>query len=140
MNMKTFFKGMFSETADVDYFPPESQNLVEDPAAPAATTTSATEENAGGLLSLEEQQTRESAATMSVDNAGVGLTDGYQAWTQSFEAFNQAIGHTLFYFALGILAYSFLLDTKWPIVDAVYFSVVIFTTGECDGSGDVSTS
>lgn len=137
--MKEFFKGMFSDPADVDYFPTESQPLVEDP---MGTSSSGDGEgvNETGLISLEEQRNREPATTTATTDGNVGsagdvdnspgLTDGYQAWAQSFDAFHQAIFHTLLYFTVGVIAYSYLLDTRWPIVDSVYFSVVIFTTGE----------
>lgn len=70
-----------------------------------------------------------------------GLTDEYRTWSDSTEAFHQAIFHTIVYFTVGIVGYSFLLPTRWSIVDSVYFSVVIFTTvGYGDLSPDSSAS
>jgi hypothetical protein len=129
---------MFSETADVDYFPPETQPLTEDPVKVTVTVTTATSNECGfddtGLISVDEQHNRASA-TIDNDDAAYeeflpGLTDGYQTWTQSYEAVHHGIFHTLLYFTVGVAAYSFLLNTQWPIVDSLYFSVVIFTTGE----------
>ncbi|KAG7353547.1 ion channel [Nitzschia inconspicua] len=133
--MKKFFRGIFSATADVDYFPPESQLLVENPeatVAPNEVVASTDEGNAGvsGLVS-EERQPQHVHLSTETDGGEIGSpgpTDEYRAWSQSFEAFHQAIFHTVVYFAMGVLAYSFLLDTKWHIVDSLYFSVVIFTT------------
>jgi hypothetical protein len=133
MNLEKFFKGMFSETADVDYFPPESQMLMED-AAPKTTRTMSMSSECGfvdhGLVSLPDQHNRTLLASTENNASGYGLTDGYQTWTQSYDAVYQGIFHTLLYFTVGVVAYSYLLNTKWPIVDSLYFSVVIFTTGE----------
>lgn len=57
----------------------------------------------------------------------VGLTDEYTSWTDSLQAFKGAIFHSIFYLAAGTLAYSVVFE-KWPIVDSLYFAVVLFTT------------
>ncbi|KAL3911906.1 MAG: hypothetical protein SGARI_001416 [Bacillariaceae sp.] len=161
MKVKKFFKKMFSEQADVDYFPPaESQPLIstnegDGDAKPASTATESAA--ASGLESMEEQrsprdplqpstaETEETSAIFSstgnsnnTQNNSLqlpGLTDGYEQWSQTFGAFQAAILNTIAYYAVGVIAYSYLLDTKWSIIDSVYFSVVVFTTV---GYGDLA--
>jgi hypothetical protein len=139
-----FLKGMFSDEADVDTHPatikvsPESQPLmVQDTTAGSAKTlTTNTDDDiqsnvateASGLISLEEQQQQQQQQQKKNQPSTPGLTDGYKSWSQTFEAFHQAIFHTILYLLVGIAAYSYLLDTKWPIVDSLYFSIVLFTT------------
>jgi hypothetical protein len=136
MNVEKFFKAMFSETADVDYFPPESQSLMEEPASRTTTMFNRSGFDDDALISSEEQHKHIRLSTTNVNDASgcsdrlPGLTDGYQSWTQSYDAVHQGIFHTLLYFTVGVVAYSYLLNTQWPIVDSLYFSVVIFTTGE----------
>ncbi|OEU07060.1 Ion_trans_2-domain-containing protein, partial [Fragilariopsis cylindrus CCMP1102] len=43
--------------------------------------------------------------------------------------------HIIIYMSIGIIGYSFLLNTKWSIIDSMYFSTVIFTTV---GYGDIT--
>jgi hypothetical protein len=133
MKVKKFFKKMFSEQADVDYFPPESQPLNP------STADSGNSESESGLVSLEEQRrssAREGGGTDvaspvsdTTTDHSPGLTDGYEQWSQTFEAFHSAIMHTIVYFLIGVIGYSYLLNTKWDVIDSLYFSVVIFTTG-----------
>jgi hypothetical protein len=143
---------MFSDEADVDSHP-ESQpltnhnnNNINIPTTATATAT-ATEDPLS--LSLErqqqqqQQQQQQSPSLEQSQNVGSttispppppsssvppGLTDGFQTWSQTFEAFHAGIFHTVTYLFAGIVGYSFLLDTKWPIVDSMYFSVVLFTS------------
>ena len=139
MKVKKFFKKMFKDNADVDYYPPESQ-----PLNPSSENGSSGVNDPGsGLVSMEEQrrasEERTASASPSSDdddnnnnntlNPLPGLTDGYQQWSQTFDAFHSAIFHTIAYFVIGIVGYSYLLDTKWAVIDSLYFSVVIFTTG-----------
>jgi hypothetical protein len=132
-----FLKGMFSDEADVDShpLPAESQPLngrnnndassssaavTAAPVAAESVSTTATDR----LLLLEEQSRNDASPSPSMP----GLTDGFQTWSQTFEAFSSGIFHTVLYFLGGIVGYSFLLDTKWPVIDSMYFSVVLFTT------------
>lgn len=64
-----------------------------------------------------------------------GLAGGYHTWSDTFGAFELAIWHGLLYVLLGILFYSFILDTKLTIAESVYFAVSIFTTV---GYGDIT--
>jgi hypothetical protein len=132
MSVEKFFKGMFSETADVDYFPRESQRLREDLTTTTTTCNNLREFDNTGFISLEEQQQPQQQRISAVPtDIRPGLTDGYETWTQSYDAVHQGIFHMILYFTVGVVAYSFLLNTQWPIIDSMYFSVVIFTTGEC---------
>lgn len=130
---------MFSEKADVDSVPMESQPLTKHTADGPTATDHGSSQCEGRAISLEQSQNQPKSGYVEEENAGddtsnsLGLTDGYQAWSQSFEAFHSAIFHTVVYFTVGVLAYSFFLNTRWPIVDSLYFSVVIFTTGESVG-------
>lgn len=55
------------------------------------------------------------------------LTDVYKTWGESVDAFHYCIFHVLLYVTLAIVGYSFIFE-DWPIVDSLYFAVVIFTT------------
>ena len=85
----------------------------------------------GGKQQLKQQRDLERDGS----DSSLGLGDGYKAWSDSSEAFDQAFMHTVIYITIGVLGYSFILDTKWSIIDSVYFSVVVFTTV---GYGDIS--
>jgi len=61
--------------------------------------------------------------------------DEYVEWSMSLRAFNEAFFHAGLYIILGIVFYSFILDTKLGIMESVYFAVSIFTTV---GYGDIS--
>ena len=70
------------------------------------------------------------------------FSDGYNAWGSSggsgglvMMAFQEGIIHIIIYMSIGIIGYSFLLNTKWSIIDSMYFSTVIFTTV---GYGDIT--
>jgi Ion channel len=65
--------------------------------------------------------------TGNLPSGRLGLTDGYTSWTDSTKALRGAIVHSILYLALGVLAYSVVFQ-HWPIVDSLYFSVVLFTT------------
>lgn len=64
-----------------------------------------------------------------------GLGDGFSGWSDSNQAFQQGIFHCLFFIGTGIVFYSFILDTKFTVIESIYFSVTIFTTV---GYGDMS--
>jgi len=64
-----------------------------------------------------------------------GLGDGFTSWSDSLQAFHQAIFHSVVYMVLGIVFYSFILETKFTVIESVYFCVTIFTTV---GYGDMS--
>ena len=127
---------MFKDNADVDYYPPETE-----PLSPSSNNDINNSES--GLVSMEEQRRaneERGGATASIspssdnnDNDNTdnspGLTDGYEQWSQTFDAFHSAIYHTIVYFVIGTVGYSYLLDTKWAIIDSLYFSVVLYTTG-----------
>ncbi len=65
----------------------------------------------------------------------VGFDAGYSSWTDSMQAFHQAIFHFVFYIGLAVLFYSFILETKFTVIESIYFAVCIFTTV---GYGDIS--
>jgi len=76
------------------------------------------------------------------NNNGTSFSDGYNAWGSSggsgglvMMAFQEGIIHIIIYMSIGIIGYSFLLNTKWSIIDSMYFSTVIFTTV---GYGDIT--
>jgi hypothetical protein len=141
--MNFLIKMMFSDEADVDSHP-ESQPLTNRNNNTATTSTStststptatatATEDPLS--LSLEQSQNKNVGSTTTITSSSPppssvppGLTDGFQTWSQTFEAFHAGIFHTVTYLFAGIVGYSFLLDTKWPVVDSMYFSVVLFTS------------
>jgi hypothetical protein len=64
-------------------------------------------------------------------------SDEYLEWSMSSRAFNEAFFHAGIYIILGIVFYSFILDTKLGIVESVYFCISIFLTV---GYGDISPS
>jgi len=64
-----------------------------------------------------------------------GFADGYNNWSNTFGAFEVAIWHGVVYVFLGILFYSFILQTKLSVIQSVYFAVSVFTTV---GYGDIS--
>lgn len=115
--------------------PPEAQPLVE------ATTRTGIADNGAehgqGFLSLEEHQEEEigrqegahadGKAVSAAGTPALGLADGFTSWSESLHAFHTAIFHTCVYVALGVVSFSFIFE-NWPIIDSVYFSVVLFTT------------
>mmetsp|Transcript_20941 Transcript_20941/g.45597 ORF Transcript_20941/g.45597 Transcript_20941/m.45597 type:complete len:193 (-) Transcript_20941:739-1317(-) len=82
-----------------------------------------------------QQQKQQGDLERDGSDSSPGLGDGYIAWSDSSETFHLAVMHTLIYVTIGVLGYSFILDTKWSIIDSLYFSVVVFTTV---GYGDIS--
>lgn len=68
-------------------------------------------------------------------NSFPGLGDEFMGWTDSMQAWHQALLHAIIYIMLGVLFYSFILETKFTVIDSMYFSVCIFTTV---GYGDIS--
>jgi potassium channel subfamily K len=83
----------------------------------------------GGSQGYDEERTTEE------ESPSVGFTDGFSTWSDSLQAFHQAIFHVILYIGIGVVFYSFILDTKLTVIDSVYFSVAIFTTV---GYGDIS--
>jgi hypothetical protein len=69
--------------------------------------------------------------------ASKGLASEYTDWSSTMKAFEEASFHIVIYFLLGILFYSYILDTKLGILEAVYFCVSIFTMV---GYGDITPS
>ena len=75
------------------------------------------------------------------DTTTSSFSDGYNPWGSSgggglvMMAFQEGIIHIIIYMSIGIIGYSFLLNTKWSIIDSMYFSTVIFTTV---GYGDIT--
>eukprot|EP00534_Pseudo-nitzschia_fraudulenta_P011130 CAMPEP_0201204628 /NCGR_PEP_ID=MMETSP0851-20130426/169255_1 /ASSEMBLY_ACC=CAM_ASM_000631 /TAXON_ID=183588 /ORGANISM="Pseudo-nitzschia fraudulenta, Strain WWA7" /LENGTH=372 /DNA_ID=CAMNT_0047492757 /DNA_START=91 /DNA_END=1209 /DNA_ORIENTATION=- len=70
-----------------------------------------------------------------------GFADGYSSFSESNKALKQGISHVVVYILIGVLAFSFVLETQWSILDSVYFSVVVFTTvGYGDLSPDTTTA
>jgi hypothetical protein len=72
-------------------------------------------EEGGGYQAVEDPHSQRSltAAYVSYDHS---------AWALRSSLFNLAI-----YFALAVVAFSFVFE-KWPITDSVYFAAVVFTT------------
>ena len=68
-------------------------------------------------------------------NSSDGFEDGFSTWSDSMQAFHQAIFHGIIYILLGVVFYSFILSTKFTVIESIYFSVCIFTTV---GYGDIS--
>ena len=83
----------------------------------------------GGSQGYDEERTTEE------ESPSVGFTDGFSTWSDSLQAFHQAIFHVILYIGIGVVFYFFILDTKLTVIDSVYFSVAIFTTV---GYGDIS--
>jgi potassium channel subfamily K len=83
----------------------------------------------GGSQGYDEERTTEE------ESPSVGFTDGFSTWSDSLQAFHQAIFHVILYIGIGVVFYSFIRDTKLTVIDSVYFSVAIFTTV---GYGDIS--
>jgi len=80
---------------------------------------------------IDEEQPLTSAETSS----SAGFADGFSSWSDSMQAFHQAIFHGILYVLLGVLFYSFILETKFTVIESIYFSVCVFTTV---GYGDLS--
>ncbi len=78
----------------------------------------------------EEQQ-----QTIAESDSSAGFADGFSSWSDSIEAFHQAIMHGIIYVLLGVVFYSYILETKFTVIESIYFSVCIFTTV---GYGDLS--
>lgn len=62
-------------------------------------------------------------------------SDEFVEWSMSSKAFEEAFFHAGLYIILGIVFYSFILDTKLGILESVYFCMSIFLTV---GYGDIS--
>lgn len=61
--------------------------------------------------------------------------DEFKGWKDSKQAFYQFLLHGAIYILLGVIFYSFILQTKFTVIDSIYFSVCVFTTV---GYGDIS--
>jgi len=83
----------------------------------------------------EECQAEEKVAQIKEEEAG--MDEEFSDWSGSKKAYFNAIFHTILYFIIGVVFFSYILDTKWTIIESIYFSVVIFTTV---GYGDVSAN
>jgi len=84
---------------------------------------------------LEGGQGNDEEPTEEEPDSSGGLADGFSTWSDSLQAFHQAIFHGILYMTIGIVFYSFILETKLTVVESAYFSVAIFTTV---GYGDIS--
>mmetsp|Transcript_18829 Transcript_18829/g.52614 ORF Transcript_18829/g.52614 Transcript_18829/m.52614 type:complete len:383 (-) Transcript_18829:303-1451(-) len=94
-----------------------------------------------GYESLEGQPPGGSLEHPAESEKSPGITDPFETWSGSSTSFNQAGFHAVCYLTIGIVAYSFVLNTQWSLIDSAYFSVVIFTTvGYGDLSPDTSTA
>ena len=77
----------------------------------------------------EEQQSDEETSSFP------DLGDEFMGWKDSMQAWHHALLHAVIYISLGVLFYSYILETKFTVIDSMYFSVTIFTTV---GYGDIS--
>jgi hypothetical protein len=57
----------------------------------------------------------------------LGLTGTYHSWFESKTAIKYAIANLGAYLVVTIIGFSFLFE-QWPIIDSMYFAVVLFTT------------
>jgi hypothetical protein len=79
------------------------------------------------LLVSEEERERYESVDAASRRPSLGLTAEYKSWLESRQAQAHCIMHILFYVSLAIGGFSFIFE-KWPIIDSIYFAVVIFTT------------
>mmetsp|Transcript_47667 Transcript_47667/g.53342 ORF Transcript_47667/g.53342 Transcript_47667/m.53342 type:complete len:301 (+) Transcript_47667:539-1441(+) len=49
------------------------------------------------------------------------FTDGYRTWSGSLLAFQYGMFHIVIYMTCGVIGYSYLLTTKWSVIDSLYF-------------------
>ena len=106
----------------------QNQSLLTDSTGNGSAKTS-------GYNALGGSQGYDEERTVEEGSPSAGFTDGFSTWSDSLQAFHQAIFHIILYIGIGIFFYSFILDTKLTVIDSVYFSVAIFTTV---GYGDIS--
>ena len=106
----------------------QNQSLLTDSTGNGSAKTS-------GYNALGGSQGYDEERTVEEGSPSAGFTDGFSTWSDSLQAFHQAIFHIILYIGIGIFFYSFILDTKLTMIDSVYFSVAIFTTV---GYGDIS--
>lgn len=57
----------------------------------------------------------------------LGLTAEFKSWIETDSARQHAIGHMAGYLFVAVMGFSFVFE-KWPIVDSLYFAIVVFTT------------
>ena len=62
------------------------------------------------------------------------LTSGYTSYLESSSAMRLFLMHGIIYYSLAVILFSFVLDTKWSVIDSLYFSTILFTT---IGYGDI---
>lgn len=139
--LNRIFNSTDNETVDDVSLPCEGHPLVEGTTSTAVSSYNNATQPAGDFISLDDQyeegvqHQREIGNDNNTDPAdnSIGLSDGFTSWSASAHAFKTAIFHTCMYMTLGVLAFTFVFE-DWPIIDSLYFSVVLFTT--C-GYGDL---
>ena len=80
-------------------------------------------------------QATDEEAPAPVKSKGLGFDDGFTEWGNTLQAFKQVGYHSAIYMILGIVFYSYILETKLTVIQSIYFSVSVFTTV---GYGDIS--
>ena len=108
---------------------PENQPLLLEHIGSGSAKTSGYNDP-GGSQGYDEKQPSDEES-----NPSASFADGFSSWSDSMHAFHQAIFHGIIYIGIGVVFYSFILSTKFTVIDSIYFSVCIFTTV---GYGDLS--
>ncbi len=78
------------------------------------------------LVSEEDDRIRYASDSGSLLEQN-GLTSEYHSWFESKTAVTYACANLLAYLLAAVIGFSFIFE-KWPIVDSIYFAVVLFTT------------
>lgn len=81
------------------------------------------------ILVSESNEGRGRYASMNTEASSerLGLTGDYHSWFESKTAIRYACANLLAYLVVAIIGFSFVFE-KWPIIDSIYFAVVLFTT------------
>ena len=53
------------------------------------------------------------------------MTSGYTDYLHSSSALRLVVVHGLLYYTLAVVLYSVVLDTKWTVIDSLYFATVL---------------
>ncbi|KAL7566722.1 hypothetical protein ACA910_017778 [Epithemia clementina (nom. ined.)] len=80
------------------------------------------------LTSLIRSPTRRCNNNNDIIGGAPSLTSGYTDYLHSSNALRLVLMHGIIYYTLAVILYSFVLDTKWTIIDSLYFATVLFTT------------
>ena len=63
--------------------------------------------------------------TTTNEEEGPSLTSGYTDYLHSSSALRLVVVHGLLYYTLAVVLYSVVLDTKWTVIDSLYFATVL---------------